>query len=60
MMLDGMRNKLNAIFFFFCVGILADDLWMLFFLTRFNPVVGGGPNAAVIHYSRNDQKVKLH
>lgn len=24
---------------------------------RFNPVVGGGPNASVIHYSRNDQKV---
>ncbi|RVW97836.1 Intermediate cleaving peptidase 55, mitochondrial [Vitis vinifera] len=24
----------------------------------FNPVVGGGPNASVIHYSRNDQKVK--
>ncbi|ESR46798.1 Intermediate cleaving peptidase 55 [Citrus sinensis] len=23
----------------------------------FNPVVGGGPNAAVIHYSRNDQKI---
>lgn len=23
----------------------------------FNPVVGGGPNASVIHYSRNDQKV---
>ncbi|XP_044483038.1 intermediate cleaving peptidase 55, mitochondrial isoform X1 [Mangifera indica] len=24
----------------------------------FNPVVGGGPNAAVIHYSRNDQKIE--
>lgn len=24
----------------------------------FNPVVGGGPNASVIHYSRNDQKIK--
>ncbi|XXG53917.1 hypothetical protein AAC387_Pa03g1928 [Persea americana] len=24
----------------------------------FNPVVGGGPNGSVIHYSRNDQKVK--
>lgn len=24
---------------------------------RFNPVVGGGPNGSVIHYSRNDQKV---
>ncbi|KAL9269430.1 Intermediate cleaving peptidase 55, mitochondrial-like protein [Drosera capensis] len=24
----------------------------------FNPVVGGGANASVIHYSRNDQKVK--
>ncbi|XP_062143545.1 intermediate cleaving peptidase 55, mitochondrial [Alnus glutinosa] len=23
----------------------------------FNPVVGGGPNASVIHYSRNDQKI---
>ncbi|KAJ4719318.1 Metallopeptidase M24 family protein [Melia azedarach] len=23
----------------------------------FHPVVGGGPNAAVIHYSRNDQKI---
>lgn len=30
-------------------------MWFLF--ARFNPVVGGGPNAAVIHYSRNDQKV---
>ncbi|KAJ4822411.1 hypothetical protein Tsubulata_023540, partial [Turnera subulata] len=25
----------------------------------FNPVVGGGPNASVIHYSRNDQKGDL-
>ncbi|CAI0381701.1 unnamed protein product [Linum tenue] len=24
----------------------------------FNPVVGGGSNAAIIHYSRNDQKIK--
>ncbi|KAK6915686.1 Rhodanase, C-terminal [Dillenia turbinata] len=24
----------------------------------FNPVVGGGPNASVIHYSRNDQMIK--
>nr|XP_043624934.1 intermediate cleaving peptidase 55, mitochondrial [Erigeron canadensis] len=24
----------------------------------FNPVVGGGPNGSVVHYSRNDQKVK--
>ncbi|KAD2392991.1 hypothetical protein E3N88_39968 [Mikania micrantha] len=24
----------------------------------FNPVVGGGPNGSVIHYSRNDQRVK--
>ncbi|GAA0166129.1 metalloprotease [Lithospermum erythrorhizon] len=24
----------------------------------FNPVVGGGPNASVIHYSRNDQQIK--
>ncbi|THF96684.1 hypothetical protein TEA_009920 [Camellia sinensis var. sinensis] len=24
----------------------------------FNPVVGGGPNGSVIHYSRNDQKVQ--
>lgn len=24
----------------------------------FNPVVGGGPNASVIHYARNDQKIK--
>ncbi|KAL7599041.1 hypothetical protein Lser_V15G25762 [Lactuca serriola] len=24
----------------------------------FNPVVGGGPNGSVIHYSRNDQNVK--
>ncbi|KFK43227.1 hypothetical protein AALP_AA1G096800 [Arabis alpina] len=24
----------------------------------FNPVVGGGPNASVIHYSRNDQRIK--
>lgn len=24
----------------------------------FNPVVGGGHNASVIHYSRNDQKIK--
>ncbi|KAA8536722.1 hypothetical protein F0562_029200 [Nyssa sinensis] len=24
----------------------------------FNPVVGGGPNGSVIHYSRNDQQVK--
>ncbi|CAI9103579.1 OLC1v1002090C1 [Oldenlandia corymbosa var. corymbosa] len=23
----------------------------------FNPVVGGGPNGSVIHYSRNDQKI---
>ena len=30
---------------------------MPFPFTRFNPVVGGGPNASVIHYSRNDQKV---
>ncbi|KAL9272600.1 Intermediate cleaving peptidase 55, mitochondrial-like protein [Drosera capensis] len=26
----------------------------------FNPVVGGGANASVIHYSRNDQKVELY
>lgn len=30
-----------------------------FFCTRFNPVVGGGPNSSVIHYARNDQKVSL-
>ncbi|KAG2695828.1 hypothetical protein I3760_07G030300 [Carya illinoinensis] len=24
----------------------------------FNPVVGGGPNASVIHYYRNDQRIK--
>ncbi|KAI4301689.1 hypothetical protein L6164_034941 [Bauhinia variegata] len=24
----------------------------------FNPVVGGGPNGSVVHYSRNDQKIK--
>lgn len=24
----------------------------------FNPVVGGGPNGSIIHYSRNDQKIK--
>jgi Xaa-Pro aminopeptidase len=24
----------------------------------YNPVVGGGPNGSVIHYSRNDQKIK--
>ncbi|XP_010549381.1 PREDICTED: probable Xaa-Pro aminopeptidase 3 [Tarenaya hassleriana] len=24
----------------------------------FNPVVGGGPNASVIHYARNDQRIK--
>lgn len=30
-----------------------------FFFNRFNPVVGGGPNGSVIHYSRNDQKVSL-
>lgn len=24
----------------------------------FNPVVGGGPNGSVIHYSRNDQKIE--
>ncbi|XP_038714642.1 intermediate cleaving peptidase 55, mitochondrial isoform X2 [Tripterygium wilfordii] len=24
----------------------------------FNPVVGGGPNASVIHYARNDQKIR--
>ncbi|XP_047325852.1 intermediate cleaving peptidase 55, mitochondrial [Impatiens glandulifera] len=24
----------------------------------FNPVVGGGPNGTVIHYSRNDQKIR--
>lgn len=24
----------------------------------FNPVVGGGPNGSVIHYSRNDQQIK--
>ncbi|KAL3515921.1 hypothetical protein ACH5RR_022823 [Cinchona calisaya] len=24
----------------------------------FNPVVGGGPNGGVIHYSRNDQKIE--
>ncbi|KAK9127596.1 hypothetical protein Syun_016393 [Stephania yunnanensis] len=27
-------------------------------IARFNPVVGGGSNAAVIHYSRNDQTIK--
>jgi Xaa-Pro aminopeptidase len=33
-----------------------DDL--LFFLCfRFHPVVGGGANGSVIHYSRNDKKV---
>lgn len=26
-------------------------------INRFNPVVGGGANGSVIHYSRNDQKV---
>ena len=29
-------------------------------MIRFNPVVGGGPNATVIHYSRNDQKVSSY
>lgn len=29
------------------------------FILRFNPVVGGGSNASVIHYSRNDQRVSL-
>ncbi|XP_047155531.1 intermediate cleaving peptidase 55, mitochondrial-like isoform X2 [Vigna umbellata] len=24
----------------------------------FNPVVGGGPNGSIIHYSRNDQRIK--
>lgn len=24
----------------------------------FNPVVGGGPNGSVVHYARNDQKIK--
>lgn len=32
---------------------------VIFFSIRFNPVVGGGSNAAVIHYSRNDQKVSF-
>lgn len=27
-------------------------------LFRFHPVVGGGANGSVIHYSRNDQKVR--
>ncbi|KAH0968944.1 hypothetical protein GBA52_029196 [Prunus armeniaca] len=34
------------------------DLLISSSITRFNPVVGGGPNASVIHYSRNDQKIK--
>lgn len=29
----------------------------LFIVARFNPVVGGGPNGSVIHYSRNDRRV---
>ncbi|CAI0381702.1 unnamed protein product [Linum tenue] len=31
---------------------------MHYLFRRFNPVVGGGSNAAIIHYSRNDQKIK--
>lgn len=27
-------------------------------ISRFNPVVGGGANGSIIHYSRNDQKVR--
>ena len=39
--------------------MITDMLFLVFFplCIRFNPVVGGGPNASVIHYSRNDQKV---
>ncbi|KAK2991770.1 hypothetical protein RJ640_015504, partial [Escallonia rubra] len=29
-----------------------------FSYTSFNPVVGGGPNGSVVHYARNDQKIK--
>ena len=38
---------------------LMQDLPISSPVTRFNPVVGGGPNGSVIHYSRNDQKVSI-
>ncbi|KAB2621654.1 Xaa-Pro aminopeptidase 3 [Pyrus ussuriensis x Pyrus communis] len=34
------------------------DLRISFSVTTFNPVVCGGSNASVIHYDRNDQKIK--
>lgn len=37
-----------------------EDLPISFFFARFNPVVGGGANGSVIHYSRNDQKVRSY
>lgn len=39
-----------------CLGFPESSWFVPFPFTRFNPVVGGGPNASIIHYSRNDQK----
>lgn len=45
------ESKLSAKFDFECKMRGAERM-------AFNPVVGGGANASVIHYSRNDQKIK--
>lgn len=47
-------NKLNKYSLF-----LMRRMFSFFLFLRFNPVVGGGSNASVIHYSRNDQRVSL-
>lgn len=38
--------------------LVSDDLPCVFPYARFHPVVGGGANGSVIHYSRNDRKVR--
>ena len=49
-----------------CCSILLNITFLIAFVFfenldltfRFNPVVGGGVNGSVIHYSRNDQNVR--
>lgn len=63
MMLVGIRCRIiielkpQNIYSFLQIFQMINECYYSF--TSFHPVVGGGPNAAVIHYSRNDQKVSL-
>ncbi|KAK8937347.1 hypothetical protein KSP39_PZI012729 [Platanthera zijinensis] len=52
------ESKLSAKVEFECKMRGAQRMANLFILARFNPVVGGGANGSVIHYSRNDKKIE--